>query len=478
MFKPVIIDPKTATIYHLVKPRSDATLCRMSALTYSSRHGRVQGNVIFSTGSLPLCRICQKVLTRIENEKLGKKRLKEHLVQPYEEAEFYPVMLYRGATPLGRVKAIYNYFTAAMEMELSTIGELVTYASNHGWNSDLAHLSGIHANQTDRRVFYKHGTRFLAHPEVTARTPHLHQYLEFLREEGGLKLIPLRPVTRWTSLPTRRLWRYRKSAPVSPVLIPDLYPYLPEGITLSDDEELLVTVEQMVPKNIPEQIRGDLCQDLIVGILSGEIKAENLANEISRYVKSTFKRYPMKYCTLSLDLPLTESGFTLNDILGGSYVDVGMCHRCEEITEELDGGLCAKCYEAVEKEIRARAVTQHVQTATLFHQSKSRPRLDMGFVASQEISLEQWREQNDDRAVLSFPEDDGNPDFLFDRPEHDGHDSNRRTDAWKEDPLPYIYDGKNHNVGSLMGKRRWERQQREHYHAAVEQTKQEIKRKL
>jgi hypothetical protein len=120
MFKPVIIDPKTATIYHLVKPRSDATLCRMSALTYSSRHGRVQGNVIFSTGSLPLCRICQKVLTRIENEKLGKKRLKEHLVQPYEEAEFYPVMLYRGATPLGRVKAIYNYFTAAMEMELST----------------------------------------------------------------------------------------------------------------------------------------------------------------------------------------------------------------------------------------------------------------------------------------------------------------------------------------------------------------------
>jgi len=449
MFSPIITRPRIATVHHVFEKGADRTLCHTSPLTWNG-HARP---LIYGDGGLPLCSICKHLLDRLNRQKEGKLRLKEHLAQPYEESEFYPVMLYRGAVPLGRVKAIYNYFCASMEMELLTVGQLATFATSYGYISEIAHLAGIHGDSTNQKVFDAHGTRFLAHPEVTKRTPHLHEYLEFLRDEGGLKLIPLRPVPRWTSLFTRRLWRYQKAEPVMPIQVPDFYPYLVEGITLSDDEKLLVTVEQMVPKSIPEQIRGDLCQDIIVGILSGEIKVETLADEIPRYVKSTFKRYPMKYGALSLDLPLTESGFKLNDIIGGSYIDVGMCNRCEEITQELDGGLCARCYEMVEREMRAQAAAQHTQAATLFRRSKSRPHQDTSFVSTHDISLEQWREENSGRSLLSFSDDDEIPGFLLDSRDHEGHDSNRRTEAWQEDPLPYIYDGKKRTAGTKTGSR-------------------------
>jgi hypothetical protein len=64
---------------------------------------------------------------------------------------------------------------------------------------------------------------------------------------------------------------------------------------------LLRRVNAAVPKNLDPDLRADICQDIIVGILCGDFSEDNLtlpAKEMTRRVQNMF---PTKYGMLSLD---------------------------------------------------------------------------------------------------------------------------------------------------------------------------------
>ena len=54
-------------------------------------------------------------------------------------------------------------------------------------------------------------------------------------------------------------------------------------------EKLMVSVNTAVPNNIPEQIRADVCQDLIVGILAGDLSEYDLNAQVKTYIRKHYK---------------------------------------------------------------------------------------------------------------------------------------------------------------------------------------------
>lgn len=288
-------------------------------------------------------------------------RIKEHIIQPYEEKDFYPVLLYRQAVinALGRAKAVYNYFCAAMEMELPSVFTMASLTQEHGYTSELAHLTGFHANYgIGYPTFNRWGTRFLAHPELTSRTPHLREYLEFLRGDGGLELMPLHPISRWTSHPSGRYgqmaWRYKPRSRVEVIPLPEVWPFIPEKTPRGlDGMEMLLAVDAVVPKSLPEQMREDLCQDLVMALLSGEVEQRNLRDALPAYIQKVKRLFPIKYGNLSLSRDLFGDGRTLEGKIHSSLytIETLICQRCERVSDEgLYAGLCSGCQILVERQ--------------------------------------------------------------------------------------------------------------------------------
>lgn len=297
-------------------------------------------------------------------------KIKEHLVVPYTEEELYPALLFRGAISPGRFKAIQNYFTAGMEIEAKSITEMAARAVDKWDISDLAHLTGIHytgsyAAPTVIKPSLNAGiARLLATPSVVEPIPHLQDYLEYLRTQRGYYPKRLTPMSRWSpNARGRNQWRYKRFAPVRHRMVRAdeteialYWPFIPTG-TAEEMEgvDLLRAVEAAVPRGIPFQIRDDLCQDLVVALLTGEVTLGNITDALPSFVKKTFKQYPMKYGPLSLDKPFgPDSAFSLGDLLHHKIESVGLCERCEKVTEDLKDNVCERCWEQLEKQVHEK----------------------------------------------------------------------------------------------------------------------------
>lgn len=87
-----------------------------------------------------------------------------------------------------------------------------------------------------------------------------------------------------------------------------------------DDRALLVEVHNAVPKHLPDWLRADICQDLIVGILAGEIERAALGGSVKAYTRKVLEMHPLKYGPLSLDanIPGTDIPY-INVLTNESY---------------------------------------------------------------------------------------------------------------------------------------------------------------
>lgn len=86
------------------------------------------------------------------------------------------------------------------------------------------------------------------------------------------------------------------------------YPFLiHDGGT--PEHALLKQVNAAVPQWLTPDMRADVCQDIIVGILSGDFDKDNLHLPVQEMLKRVQKMFPVKYGPLSLDalVPGTES---------------------------------------------------------------------------------------------------------------------------------------------------------------------------
>ena len=61
------------------------------------------------------------------------------------------------------------------------------------------------------------------------------------------------------------------------------YPYIRTGTT--SDDELVVRVHRAVPMSLPESIRADVCQSLLLAILEGDLQLERIPEVLEEFVR-------------------------------------------------------------------------------------------------------------------------------------------------------------------------------------------------
>lgn len=199
---------------------------------------------------------------------------------------------------------------------------------------DLLHLSGIHKMRKD--VAKAGALRFFwgqlweeetALKQIDGLKQYIVDVLENSAYKGGWSKRPLgllrpcgRPHSR-DNYPWRDAAWYAARKPKPFVPLTEFYPYI--STTPTEDHELLLAVDRLVPKGLNPDTRADVCQDMLVAVLSGDVSLDNLAGERPKYMKQFFKMFPAKYGHLSLDAPLIYGGditdMTLGETIAAEY---------------------------------------------------------------------------------------------------------------------------------------------------------------
>lgn len=82
--------------------------------------------------------------------------------------------------------------------------------------------------------------------------------------------------------------------------LPEYYPFI--SGELQNEHELVLLVNEAVPKELPEMNREDICQDLLVALLEHQIEVCDLKSAVPEFIKREIKQFPTKYRPyLSLD---------------------------------------------------------------------------------------------------------------------------------------------------------------------------------
>jgi len=221
-----------------------------------------------------------------------------------------PLLLFKGNMSDGRCRAMWNLVVTMMDANIPS----VTEAIKTGRMEDYRHLCGLHANPQHMTLNSIIG-RLRARPTVASLIPGLREYAEHLAYSSGATAYTLDPIPELTLWKTKRPWRvmphelrpHRPRKARAPHEVPlDLYPYISNP---TSEHELLLAVDAVVPKALPNDVRCDVCQDMIVAVLSGETNVENLRGDTGKYLRSFWKMFPEKYGHVSLDgvVPGTDS---------------------------------------------------------------------------------------------------------------------------------------------------------------------------
>ncbi len=74
---------------------------------------------------------------------------------------------------------------------------------------------------------------------------------------------------------------------VEPVSL--FYPYSTGFNPQDEGAELLIAINNLVPRSLPEAIRADVCQEIALDVLLGNLNIANLAATVGHYIKSAYK---------------------------------------------------------------------------------------------------------------------------------------------------------------------------------------------
>lgn len=128
------------------------------------------------------------------------------------------------------------------------------------------------------------------------------------------------------SLSPARQQYYAKCAAQSAISLARVRPRLEPALTTwpfvrsfdNDDYALLKAVNDLVPRSIPEHVRADVCQDILMDIVSGTISLEFVPLRLKKYTRNAYGFAPSKFGPKSLDSFIFGSeGRTLADVLEG-----------------------------------------------------------------------------------------------------------------------------------------------------------------
>lgn len=169
-----------------------------------------------------------------------------------------------------------------------------------------------------------------------------------------------------------------------------LWPYKRD---YDDDAALLKIVNETIPRNIPEDIRADVCQDVILAVLEGRIRADNLKTNVRYFLPSLRKRYAWTG-ERSLDAPLKQdSKTTLGEMV--SELAIPRRRSCPNCRKRVAPGytFCSDSCEIKYENRTAIDPFSLVPHVTQFPSQKGRPRIviDLQSVKGMLISLPLYR---------------------------------------------------------------------------------------
>lgn len=82
-------------------------------------------------------------------------------------------------------------------------------------------------------------------------------------------------------------------------------------------DDLLLLVNGLVPRWLPPQLRGDVCQEIIVAVLGGELKQTDIPAQMKRFISGQRKAQESDYMAISLDAP-RQDGRSWHEVLSST----------------------------------------------------------------------------------------------------------------------------------------------------------------
>lgn len=121
------------------------------------------------------------------------------------------------------------------------------------------------------------------------------------------------------SLPVVRRWfaesgiePKRKERELAPPAL--AYPFLASN-RRTPERDLLRKVNAVVPHYLPPDRRADICQDLLVAVLCGDLDEDALGLSSKDFVKHVLRQFPTQFGDLSLDAPIGDTDLKIMDTL-------------------------------------------------------------------------------------------------------------------------------------------------------------------
>lgn len=241
--------------------------------------------------------------------RVGMNYLSDLIIRPGIEKKFGPLLLYRGPMNYGHAHRLWNFALLMMASECETLADGYRVLNNPAFSQ----LCGPMAAPW-RPAMQSYFGRLWDNPAVTNNIEGFTEYVKSL-ELGPCRLIR---VDRFSDKINCAPWRislhenagqdYRDRERGIPKSQELFYPYLAHDAEHPDGaRDLVMLVNQSVPDYFPDHIRADICQDLIVGLLSGDIGVGQIHDRVEECTRNTWKlhgKYADNQYGLSLDEPI------------------------------------------------------------------------------------------------------------------------------------------------------------------------------
>lgn len=224
---------------------------------------------------------------------VGMNYLSDLVVRPGMQKRLWPLCLYKGCMSPGHAHRRWNFALLMMAAEAETLADGIKLANNPAF----AQLCGP-VNPPIKMSLNSFFGRLWDNSDVTDNIPGFTDYVKSLDlGPSNLMRIELETDSQFCAP-----WRisthpdFDKHAEKPEYGTKALYyPYLAHNPENDDGHSLVLLANQLVPGHLPDQVRADVCQDLIIGMLAGDIEPDRAQDFVAKYLCEIYKLHPCLY---------------------------------------------------------------------------------------------------------------------------------------------------------------------------------------
>lgn len=241
-------------------------------------------------------------------------QLQERLVGVKDD-DLLPLMQFHGSRSLAQQRSMWNVLQAMYVFEIETTSELLRLGALY---PNTTHLCGRHApvQRSGFQGFISRiesaGSDFKLRRDDTD----FRDYLNWFVHENRVAMFSYKKtsVDVYGQEKTRRfVAKYGKTHldKHQPVYWPfegDYDGKLRERGALEELPDYVMQIGALIPTRMPATLREDLCQDLVVAVLTNEISLDEMKIEsrMRHYIRHAFETHPLRYGRYSLDSVLGD----------------------------------------------------------------------------------------------------------------------------------------------------------------------------